>query len=572
MARRRRRSEEPSGSDLTRDRDYLDKRWNGLDTEYSSFRDHHRELAEFIEPRRGRWFVTDRNKGDKRWKVILNNRATIQLRRSAAGMLAGFMSPSRPWFGWRMRDDDLMRRHEVKVWLELYRKVILDIFNSSNLYNMASGMIKELLLFGTACMTHEDDFDDVARFYTHTCGSYRIGLNSKLQVGTLAREFQLTVYQLVQRFGLENVSPDVRSDWDRGNYNNWKDVRHLIEMNPFRDDTEARLSAEFLPFRSVYWQPKGDKSSFLRRSGHKGFPAYVPRWEVTGEDVWATNCPGMTILGDVKQLQTQERELGKMQAKAGAPPLQGPPSFQNRPISNLPGGVTIGTTSNAKLEPVYQVDPHEQGMQLGIEKTERRIDSGLYTDLFMAITEMEGIQPKNQLQLSQINEERLLMLGPALEQVHSEWLARMVSRTGQQVLEADIMPPAPEELEGRELEVEFVSALAMAQRAVATSAIERVVFFAGTLVEGGLDVTDKIDADFAVDEYAHLVGAPPKLIVPTEQARAQREQKMQARRMQEMLAQGQDAANIAKMTSDSKLSDDNVLSRATGGPSGEETA
>ena len=83
---------------------------------------------------------------------------------------------------------------------------------------------------------------------------------------------------------------------------------------------------------------------------------------------------------------------------------------------------------------------------------------------------MQGIQPRNEEELLQRNEERLLQLGPPLERVHGEFLSRMVTRTFNQAVNAGIIPPAPEIIQRRNLEVRFISSLAMAQRSVATTA------------------------------------------------------------------------------------------------------
>ena len=277
-----------------------------------------------------------------------------------------------------------------------------------------------------------------------------------------------------------NVSTAVMSQFNRGNYGGWHTVRQFIEPNPFRDAEAAKISSEFKPYRSVYYEPGKngsgvDKHKFLSRKGFEGFPAYVPRWELADSDIYAVNCPGMMNLGDIKQLQEQEREKAKAIAKSSTPPLQGPPSLRNQPIMNIPGGVTINTAgvTGQKIEAIYNVDPRISELLLDIQSTEERIDGGFYVDMFLAITDIKGIQPKNELQLSQVNEERLLQIGPVLEQVHGEWLDRMVRRVGGQILKAGIMPEAPRELQGKELQLTFVSALAQAQRTVSIASIER---------------------------------------------------------------------------------------------------
>src|SRR3546814_5750401 len=66
----------------------------------------YKELSEFIQPRRGRFFISDRNKGDRRYGKIINSKATQAHRIARSGMLAGTMSAARPWFGLQTPDPD----------------------------------------------------------------------------------------------------------------------------------------------------------------------------------------------------------------------------------------------------------------------------------------------------------------------------------------------------------------------------------------------------------------------------------------------------------------------------------
>ena len=176
-------------------RKYFSQRLGSMRKERQSFITHYKELSEFIQPRRGRFSTQDRNKGDKRYSSIINSHATQAHRTARAGLFAGTMSPSRPWFNLVVPDPDMMEFPPVKIWLDRQERLLRAIFNSSNLYNMAPVMLGELLLFGTGCMTHVDDFHDVSRFYAHTAGSYMIAQNDRFQVTTLVREFQRTTDQ-----------------------------------------------------------------------------------------------------------------------------------------------------------------------------------------------------------------------------------------------------------------------------------------------------------------------------------------------------------------------------------------
>ncbi len=531
---------------LLTSRKYFDQRLGSLKQEFQSFETHYKELSQFVQPRRGRFLTNDRNKGDKRYSSIINSRATQAQRTARAGLFAGTMSPTRPWFALVTPDPLLMEFQPVRIWLDDRERTIRAILNQSNFYNMAPVMLGELLLFATGCMLHVDDYQDVARFYTQTVGSYYIAQNERFEVNTLVRQFQRNTEQLIKQFGLVNVSTRVRDAYDKGNYDLWHDVVHFIEPNP--DEDNSKLESRFKPFRSVHYQPDNtDKNKFLGFSGFDEFPAYCPRWDVTNEDVYGTDCPGMTSLGDVKGLQIEEKRKAQGIDKMVNPPLRGPAALRNVPISSLPGGATLYDTPNQnnQLAPIYQVNPQLNELMLDIQQVEARIDKAYFVDLFNAISNMEGIQPRNQEELLQRNQERLLQLGPVLERVHGEFLSKMIDRIFNQMVRADLVPPAPPELQGQELEIKFISSLAMAQKAVAVQGIERLAGFVGSLAEMSPSAIDKFDADQAIDEYANAIGVPPKILVPDEELASIREAKARQQQMQMALQAAKDAGPLA---------------------------
>ena len=525
---------------------YFEERKGALKTERQSFIPHYKDLSQFINVRRGRFTLTDRNKGNPRYSNIINSRATQAHRIAVAGLFAGIMSPSRPWHQFRIVEDpELIEFGPVKQWIHDVVEDQREIFNRTNLYNMSPIMFGELLTFGTGCMTHVDDFNTLARFYTHTVGSYMLAQNEKFIVDTLVREYEMTTDQLVSEFG-EKVSQGVKTAFDAGNYETWWPVVQFIEPSPNRDG--SRFSRNSKAWRSVKYEPQNvqraqNDKRFLSEKGFSRFPAYTPRWEVTGEDIYATNSPGMVALGDIKGLQLEERRKAQGIDKMVNPPLTGPSTLKGMNIEGVPGGITLYDTGGgeAKLEPLYRVEPKVQELVADIERVERRIDEAFYVNLFLAISNMEGIQPKNELELSQRNAERLLQLGPVLERLQGEdFLESLINRIFEQQVEAGILLPPPPELEGMTLKVEFISSIASAQKAVAVGAIDDTAAYVSGLVQAGfVDAGDKFDADQSIDKRAELIGTPPSLIVPDDQVaeirKARREAEAEALQVQQQM-------------------------------------
>ena len=548
--------------------DHLNQQLGALRQERSSFISHYQELSRYVQPRKGRFLTSERNRGEAsrhERNLIINSAGTQALRTARAGMLSGVMSPTRPWFALETPDPDMMEFLPVKVWLSKVETIMRAVFNASNLYNMAPTMIGEMLLFGTGCMSHVDDFEDVARFYAHTAGSYMLAQDDDFKINTVGREYESTTEQLVSKYGLANVSTAVKNAYDSGSYHAWHKVAHIVEPNP--DYSKDGKIPQRKRWRSIYFEPGcNEKDKFLRQSGFDSFPLYCPRWDVTGEDVYATDCPGMTALGDVKSLQILEKRYAQALDKQINPPLHGPASLKNVPVSSLPGGLTIYDSGQGEgLRSIYEVRTNLQDVLQDIDRTEKRIERAFYVDMFLAISNMDGIQPRNEFELSQRNQERLLQIGPALEQFHGEFLNRLIDRTFDQLIKANVLPPPPQELQGSPLKVTYISTLAMAQRAVATGGIDRLSAFVGGLAKVGYTgALDKFDADQAIDEYANVIGVPPRLVVPDDivaQRRAERQKQEQAMMAAEM---AQSAANTAKMASDAKTTEPSMLTRLTG--------
>lgn len=536
-------------------RDYFDKRIGGLKKDRESFISHWQDISKAIQPRRGRFLITDVNKGAKRHQEIINSRGTQALRVAKSGIFNGVMSPSRPWFKMETADLGLMRLSPVKEWLFTVERLMLTIFAESNLYNMAPTMLAELLLFGTGAMFQDDDFQDAVRFYTYPAGSYMIAQNQRYEVNTFAREFQMTVSQIAGQFGLENASEQVRHAFDLGNYEQMYPITHIVEPNPNFDPRS--LLARHKVFRSVYFEPgnKETQNRFLSISGFDEFPVFVPRWEVTGEDVYGTNCPGMEALGDTKGSQIMERRKAQAVDKLVNPPLVGPPQIKNVPVSGLPGGLTVYSPdpNGHKLGPMYQINPNISELRADIHEIESRINEAFYVPLFLAISAMEGIQPKNQFELSQRNQERLQQLGPVLEQLHGEWLNRILERTFNRILRlweegVGIMPDPPQVLEGQQLRVRYVSSLSLAQRTFDITSIEGFSAFIGGISAFKPEALDKFNADEAVEHYATATGVPPSLVRDQQAVQAIREARAEEMARQQELEQAQMEASAGVQT------------------------
>jgi hypothetical protein len=551
--------------------EYL-QQWAALKQERSSWIAHWQELSQYLMPRAGRFFTTDRNRGDKRHGSIYNNTGSRSLRILAAGMMAGMTSPARPWFRLATSDPDMMEYDPVKVWLNFVTLKMRDIFARSNTYLALPELYEELGCFGTGVDFLRPDFKSVIRHYPLTAGEYAVATDHRGEVTTLTREYEMTVGQMVTQFGWDKLSPTVQSMYDNGmGVNRWVPVIHLIEPRTLRQ--YGKRDNLNMPYASCYFEAGGNEDKLLSESGFKRFPALGPRWATSGGDIYGRS-PGMEALGDVKELQHHELRGAQGLDYMTKPPLQMPTSLKEQPQATLPGGVAYhDMTAGNVIKPQFEVRMDLSHLDAKIARVEHRIGQTFYADLFLMLAndQRSGVTAR---EIAERHEEKLLMLGPVLERLHGELLKPLIDNTFDFMIEAGLVPPPPEELHGQDLNVEFVSMLAQAQRAVGTGSVDRLLGTVGSMAlmqaNAGLPVTalDKLNIDQITDGYAEMLGTDPNFIVADDQVAIIRDQRVQAAAAAQQAAAMQQAAEVAKTASQADMSGDNALTQALGQFSG----
>lgn len=538
-------------------REKLTRRWGSLKTERSGWMTHWEEISRHLLPQSGRFMTSGRNRGERKHNAIHDSTGTKALRILAAGLMAGMTSPARPWFRLTTSDPQLDESAAVKRWLAEVTRLMQMVFAKSNTYRALHSSYEELGAFGTASNIILGDFKSVIHLYPLTAGEYAIATDYRGRVNTLYREFELTVDQMVGEFGLEKCSQTVQGMYSSGNLDAWIPVIHGIE--PRRDRDTRKRDSRNMAYKSCYFEMGGDNDKMLREAGFEDFPAICPRWSATSGDIYGTS-PAMEALGDIKQLQHEQLRKAQGIDYKTRPPLTAPTSMKNMEVNMLPGGITFvdSAMQTGAIRSAFEVNIDLSHLLADIQDVRERIKSNFYADLFLMLA--NGNNPQmTATEVAERHEEKLLMIGPVLERLHNEILDPMIELTFSQMLQAGIVPPPPQELQGMELNVEFVSMLAQAQRAIATNSIDRFVGNLGAVAGIKPDVLDKFDADKWADAYADMLGVDPELIVPGEQVALIRQQRAEVAQQQQQAALAEQQANAAAKLGSIRTDEANVM-------------
>lgn len=471
------------------------------------------ELANFYLPRRYVWLAdnTSSRVRSMRNPHILDSTGTIAARVLASGMMNGITSPARPWFSLRITGyEDALAESSVRVWLDEVTRRMMLIMAESNFYNALAVMYLDLVIFGTAAMLVYEDFESVIRCYNPALGEYYIAQDDRLQVNTFARKFTYNVDQIISRWGVENVTLATETLWKAGGASTQmpREIYHLIEPN---NDGKGAISKRF-KFRETYWEKDALLGVVLEQRGFNELPGLFPRWELAANDSYGS-CPAMESIGDVKQLQQETLRKAQGIDKVVNPPLIADIQLQHRPTATVPGGVTyVAGVNNIGAKPLYQIAPPLGEMTQDIAQIQQRIRETFHNPLFQMISNLDTVRSATEIDARK--EEKLVLLGPVLERFENEALDPAINRVFAIMLRMGLLPEAPEEIKDADIEIQYVSILSTAQRAVAAIPTERWMSFVGNLAAVKPDVLNIPNFEEVIRTYGSDLGVPAKMMNP----------------------------------------------------------
>jgi hypothetical protein len=514
---------------------------------------HWAEIAAKTMPRRYHWLVTPNTmvRGLPINAQVIDSTVPEAIRVCVAGLFSGLMSSSRPWFQLGVKGmNDSSLPQEWGLYLDEFAERVYAVLEGSNCYDAAKQMFQDLVLFSTGPMLTYEHPTEVINCQNPCAGEYYLAVGGDLGVQTFARLFAYTVMQIVDRFGIDNVPDEIRVAWEAkaGTIEKEYVIAHMIEPNYPAGSFGTMPNLGVIPgdfaYREHYWIFGRSTQTPLASRGFHEQPGIYPRWATTSNDAYGRDSPGMECLPDIKQLYRMQERLAEAIDKKVRPPLQAHVSLKNSPSSILPGAVTyVADPEKGGMRKIYDVDPEVAEMMALIEKIQGRIKVGCYNDVFMAITQMEGVQPRNQMEIDERKQERMQVLGTVVEKFHREAASPFLKRVIAIMARRGLLPPRPKSMHGVPIEIQYISPLALAQRAAKTAGMERWLNVIGGIAKAGKpEIWDNVDEDEFAQEYASDMTVPRRIRRDKKQRDALRKQRAQAQAQQQMAAHAAAAA------------------------------
>ena len=518
--------------------DYIRKRLDKLEADRGTWESHWQEILDYVMPRKAE-ITFLRSRGEKRTEVLFDSTAITANNLLAASLQGTLTSPSLPWFSLKLRDDDANKIRDVQIWLEDTARRMYAVFNESNFNTEVHEMYLDLCSVGTSAIFVEEANEGFLQgglhFNTLHIAEYFIQENSTGRVDTLYRKYKMTARQAVQEFGEDNVGTKIK-EAVKAKPDTQFNFIHAVEPTPDYERSVGMKSKTKLPFHSchVCFEDK----MVVRVGGYNEFPYLVPRWSKATGEIFGRS-PSYNALPDIKTLN-KAVEIGlKAWAKAIDPPLLVTDDGVIGRVRMTPGGITV-VRSDTAIKPL-QIGSNWQITDLKENQLRTAIRQAYYSDQLQ-------LQEGPQMTATEVQVRYELMqrlLGPTLGRFQTEFLNPLIERVFGIMMRADALMPRPSEMEGMNMDIEYVGPLARSQRMEEAIAVERLYQLAMQVVQVDPTVMDVINHEQAIRMRATLLGVPKTVLRGEDEVAEIREQRAAAQQQAQEQAMAQQQADTA---------------------------
>jgi hypothetical protein len=507
----------------------LISRANSIIARRDNWDTHYQELADYMLPRKAD-IVKKRSRGEKRMELIFDGTALQAIDLLSASLHGMLTSGATPWFHLDMKETDISRDDDVQEWLQDTSMRMIRAFNQSNFETEVHEMYVDLVVFGTGCMFVEMDNGQL-RFSTRHISEFYLQENQYGLVDTVFRKYKQPARQAVQRFGLENVGTFIQKTYDK-KPDEEVEIMHVVMPRAERDT--SKRDNKNMPFASYYICM--NSSMLISEGGFQEFPYIVPRFlKATGEIMGRS--PAMVALPDVKMLNLMSKTIIQAAQKQIDPPLLVPDDGFLLPIRTQPGGLNFYRAGSRDT-----ITPLNTGanIPIGLSMEDQRrqaIRSAFYVDQLL----VGGAPNMTATEVVQRQEERMRVIGPVLGRLMNEMLRPLIDRVFALMLREEMLSIPPEILQGRDIDIEYVSPLARAQKSSSLNSTMQALEILLPLAQA-LPVTDHLDPDGLVEHVTDSLGVPKTTLRSSREVAQMRQERAAAE--QQMMQRQQDQEDV----------------------------
>ena len=444
----------------------------------------------------------------------------------ASSMHSNLTSDARQWFILGVEDEDLNEAKAVKDWFTRSGRILYRHLENSNFSGEVHSVYLALGALGTSAM-YVGQRTPTARdgsgfpgltFHTWPTREYTFQEDANGVAEAAYRMYGLRADQILARYGrhplfrglTEDMAKAIGSTNPAESGKKFEIVHCYRPRKKYNPDGKGVLN---MPYEGVVVDVKTKK--VIVESGFEEFPAAIPRWDKSPDDLGWGRSPGMKALPDIRSLNQGRYLTYKAWAKDVDPPIV---VDHKGVIGNLrthAGGVTYKRRGSS-------LDYLQSGAKWDVTKYNEDVLRGeIERHFFVDQLQLKESPAMTATEANIRYELMMRLLGPTYGRLKRELFNVIIHRSLNILNRAGQLPEMPPELtdairsqDAPSLDVQYNGPLARAQKSEDVTAIERTLSVAADIAErtGKPEVLDNFKFDESLQHIADINGYPSDLM------------------------------------------------------------
>lgn len=501
------------------------------DSKASNFRRLYQETADFMYPCENQ-ITSQRTPGQDKSIIIRDPTAMFAADDMVSGLIGTWIPGGQNFFNLRTKNRVENTSSTALMWLAYAAEILHEEMFGSNFMLQLHDTIKALVVFGTGCLFTEWDYDRLGLNYKDRhISTYTIKQNAMGIVDTVIFTYELSARQATTEFDNpgEKALQSASTIKDES-----KKYKFIEVIRPRLKRNQLLVDKLNMPIENIVVNVEEKKVVY--EGGFEEMPAAVPRWEKSSVEKYGRGR-GTVILSVVKELQQMWLGLMNCGERWNNPPRWQLEDAIEGVLDNRPGALNIFTQPNAAGALEGTLNGNYPISKEIIEVVHEVVNKAFAKDIFVQMGDLKGDR-RTTVEISARLKEGLRRLVSPIARLEYELFTPTIIRSFMILIRNGIIPPAPQELVGQRLSVEYVGELAMAMRTYQSRAFTEYVSMLMAMSEKFPEATDILNLDRALPRVALSSGVNSQDLNTEEEIMAKRQARQQQQeQMQQLMAQ-----------------------------------
>ena len=494
------------------------KRFQDLEGERRLFERTWQKIADFELGRRD--FIVNQPQGGRRRDVELYD-TTAQTMASllASGLHSLLTNPASEWFHIKPVDETLLQQHDVALWFEDVEREMYGAFNlpKARFSSQIHEVYIDLISFGTGGLFVGDaPGDQRVLFSARPLNELYVSEDPAGNIDTIFRRFPFTHRKAVMQWGANAPERAQKAMATGASAEEKQEYLHIVM--PADEPIEIPFSDTPQPWASFFMDI--ETKQVLSEGGFHELPYMIARWEKDAGETYGRG-PGWNALADAKMASSMKKTAVQAGQMAVRPPVMTEDDGVSTQLDLRPGGRNIVRATGLLNPPIQPID-FKPRLDVSVElirDTRKQVQEAYLWELLQLIRDPR----MTATQVIEISANVQRVLSPILGRIQTELLEPIIERVYAIMLRRGMFPQPPVELSGQELQIEYVSPVARAQRQGDTQAIIDLYTFGANLSQVDPSVLDVLNSEEAMRFVAQQRGTPTSVIRSRDEVQAIRE-------------------------------------------------